>query len=88
MDVLRRISLLVTAGLLGVALLIGWVSQRPSVSANAANALATAGAYFDSTAVLARVATPAGPRGDELTVPLVYLVRLRLGVGCPFRRRG
>jgi hypothetical protein len=85
MDVLRRISLLITAGLLGVALLIGWVSQRPSVSANAANALATAGAYFDSTAVLARVATPAGPRGDELTVALGYLERLRLGVGSPFR---
>ncbi|HEY4216258.1 MAG TPA: hypothetical protein VGM67_03925 [Gemmatimonadaceae bacterium] len=85
MDVLRRFSLFVTAGLLAVALMIGWVNERPAVSANAANALASAGAYFDSTAVLARDARPVGSRGDELAVALGYLERLRLGVGSPFR---
>lgn len=85
MDALRRFSLLVTASLLGIALLIGWVSQRPAVSANAASALAAASAYFDSTAVLARVSNPIGARGDQLTIALGYLERLRLGVGSPFR---
>jgi hypothetical protein len=85
MDALRRFSLLVTASLLGIALLIGWVSQRPAVSANAASALAAASAYFDSTAVLARGSSPVGARGDQLTIALGYLERLRLGIGSPFR---
>jgi hypothetical protein len=85
MDVLRRYSLLATAGLLGIALMLGWWSERPAVSANAANALSSAASYFDSTIVLARDARPVGWRGDELAIALGYLERLRLGVGSPFR---
>ncbi len=85
MDVLRRLSLLATAGLLGLALMLGWWHERPAVSANAANALTSAAAYFDSTIVIARDSRPVGSRGDELTVALGYLERLRLGVGSPFR---
>lgn len=85
MNALRRFSLLATAGLLGIAVMLGWVSERPAVSANAASALAVAASYFDSTIVLARNARPLGPRGDELAIALGYLERLRLGVGSPFR---
>src|SRR5256885_7012387 len=35
--------------------------------------------------VLARNARPRGIRGDELTISLGYLERLRLGLGSPFR---
>ncbi|MEO6877203.1 MAG: hypothetical protein ABI205_01900, partial [Gemmatimonadaceae bacterium] len=85
MDVLRRFSLLATANLLGIALMLGWWNERPAVSANAATALTSAATYFDSTIVLARESRPVGGRGDELTVALGYLERLRLGVGSPFR---
>ena len=85
MHVVRRLSLLVSALTLGVAVLLGVVSSRPTVSANAARSLATATHYFDSTAVLARAARPRGIRGDELAIAFGYLERLRLGLGSPFR---
>jgi hypothetical protein len=85
MDVVRRISLLVTAGLLGIALIFGGFVSRPTMSANVAKELGAATSYFDSTIVLARVAQPQGPRGDQLAIALGYLERLRLGLGSPFR---
>ena len=85
MDVVRRISLLVTAGLLGIAVMLGGLMSRPAVSANVAKELNAATSFFDSTIVLARGAQPQGPRGDQLTIELGYLERLRLGLGSPFR---
>jgi hypothetical protein len=85
MDVARRFSLFATAGLLGIAVLLGWVTTRPPMSANAAAELARASAYFDSTIVLARSARPSGARGDQLAISLGLLEQLRLGVGSPFR---
>jgi hypothetical protein len=85
MDIVRRFSLLATAGLLGIAVLLGSVSRRPTMSQSAAIQLAVATSYYDSTVVLARNAQPRGIRGDELTIALGYLERLRLGLGSPFR---
>src|ERR1051326_6036477 len=85
MDVVRRISLLVTAGLFAAALIIGAMHDRPTIDADAASQLARSTSFFDSTIVLARTASPQGPRGDALTVGLTYLERLRLGLGSPFR---
>ena len=85
MQVARRLSLLITALTLGAAVLLGVVSSRPTVSANAARSLAVATHYFDSTVVLARAARPRGARGDELAIAFGYLERLRLGLGSPFR---
>jgi hypothetical protein len=85
MDVVRRISLLVTATLLGIALMLGGISTRPAVSADVSKELDRATAFFDSTIVLARGAQPQGPRGDQLAIALGYLERLRLGLGSPFR---
>jgi hypothetical protein len=85
MDVVRRFSLLATAGLLCIAVMLGSVSARPSLSASAASQLAAASGYFDSTIVLARTARPTGRLGDQLTIGLGYLERLRLGLGSPFR---
>lgn len=77
--------MLITAVLLAIALVAGSLSNRPRVSANAARELDRAGAYFDSTIVLARWSQPKGPRGDQLAIELGYLERLRVGVGDPFR---
>ncbi len=85
MDVVRRVSLLVTAGLLGIAVMLGGLMSRPAVSANVAKELNAATSFFDSTIVLARGAQPQGPRGDQLAIALGYLERLRLGLGSPFR---
>src|SRR3954462_14514965 len=85
MDVVRRFSLLLTASLLGVAVLLGWVPPPPPMSASSASQLGAATAYFDSTIVLARNSRPRGARGDALTVGLGYLERLRIGLGSPFR---
>jgi hypothetical protein len=85
MDVVRRYSLLATACLLGLAVLIGAVDGRPSMSATAATRLARGSRYFDSTIVLARSSEPRGARGDALTVSLGYIERLRIGTGSPFR---
>jgi hypothetical protein len=85
MDVVRRFSILATAGLLGIAVMLGSVNSRPALSADAATQLDRAASYFDSTAVLARNSRPNGPRGDALTISLGYLERLRLGLGEPFR---
>jgi hypothetical protein len=85
MDIVRRYSLMATAGLLGIAVLLGSVRARPTMSQGAATRLATATSYYDSTIVLARNARPRGIRGDELTISLGYLERLRLGLGSPFR---
>ena len=85
MDVVRRISLLVTAGLFAAALLLGAMHDRPTIDADAASQLAKSTSFFDSTIVLARAANPQGPRGDALTVGITYLERMRLGLGSPFR---
>lgn len=85
MDIVRRFSLLATAGLLGIAVLLGSVGSRATMSQRAAAQLSTATSYYDSTIVLARNARPRGIRGDELTIALGYLERLRLGLGSPFR---
>src|SRR5262249_30737085 len=52
---------------------------------NVARTLAVATSYFDSIVVLARNARPVGERGDQLTIELGYLERLRIGLGSPFR---
>jgi len=85
MDVVRRFSLLATASLLAIAALLGSVRSRPTMSDAAAARLARATAYFDSTIVLARNATPQGPKGDALALGITYLERARLGLGSPFR---
>ena len=54
MHVVRRLSLLLTAFTLGIAVLLGALNSRPTVSANAARLLAASTHYFDSTVVLAR----------------------------------
>jgi len=81
----RRLSLFATAALLAVAMLLGGLSRRPAVSADAARELARATAFFDSTIVLARGARPQGPRGDQLAIALAYLERMRVGTSEPFR---
>lgn len=82
---MRRFSLLATAGLLGIAVLLGWVSARPSMSASSAARLVSATSYFDSTIVLARNARPVGARGDMLAISLGYLERERTGITDPFK---
>jgi hypothetical protein len=84
MDIVRRISLLVSGGLLATVALIGSAGDRRAMSDSAATQLATSTRYFDSTIVLARNARPQGSRGDALAVALTYLERLRLGLGSPF----
>jgi len=68
MDVVRRFSLLATAVLLGIAVMLGSVNARPALSADAATQLARAASYFDSTAVLARNARREAPWGEEVGV--------------------
>lgn len=85
MDVVRRISLLVTALLFAVALGFGAMYERPTIDADAVSQLTRSTSFFDSTIVLARNSSPRGARGDALTVGLTYLERLRLGLGSPFR---
>src|SRR6185312_13347849 len=85
MEIARRLSLLVTASLLGLAIMLGWVSARPAASANAVHRLTEATTYFDSTIVLARAARPRGDRGDQLAITLGYAERLRHGLGSPFK---
>jgi hypothetical protein len=85
MGAARKVSILATAGLLSIAVMLGWVSARPAMSASSASQLASASAYFDSIVVQARESRPRGARGDALTVSLGYLERLRLGMGSPFR---
>jgi hypothetical protein len=85
MDVVRRLSLLATAALLGIVMMLGSVSARPPLSATAVTQLARATDYFDSTITLARASRPTGPRGDVLTIGLGYLERLRVGTASPFR---
>ena len=84
MDVVRRISLLASGGLLAIVALIGSARGHRAMSDSAATQLATSTRYFDSTIVLARNARPQGTRGDALAVALTYLERLRLGLGSPF----
>jgi hypothetical protein len=85
MDVVRRASILATAGSLGLAIMLGSVPSRPALSASAATRMRVATDYFDSTIVLARNARPRGARGDALTVGLGYLERERLGLASPFK---
>ncbi|HEU4787517.1 MAG TPA: hypothetical protein VFS57_08920, partial [Gemmatimonadaceae bacterium] len=84
MDVVRRISLLVSGGLLTVVALIGSIRGRQALHDGTATQLAASTRYFDSTIVLARNARPQGVRGDALVVALTYLERLRLGLASPF----
>ena len=84
MDVVRRVSLLASGGLLAIVSLIGSARGNKAMSDSAATQLATSTQYFDSTIVLARNARPQGARGDALAVGLTYLERLRLGLGSPF----
>lgn len=84
MNLVRRLSLLATAGLLGIAVLLGWVSARPAMSVGAASEIAAGLSWFDSTIVLARNASPRGRNGDALAVALGYLERERLGLASPF----
>ena len=85
MNVVRRFSLLAAVVLSAVGVTLGRAALRPAVSANATRSLDAAASYFDSTIVLARASSPRGVRGDELTIALGYLERLRLGLGSPFR---
>jgi hypothetical protein len=84
MTVGRRSSFLFTASMLGVVLVVS-ASSPPARSGNVARSMAIATGYFDSIVVLARNARPIGPRGDQLTIELGYLERLRVGLGSPFR---
>jgi len=81
----RRLVVLAGAVVLGCAAMLGWIRARPAVSPAAATQLARATTYFDSLIAVARTSVPRGPRGDELSVALGYLERLRLGLGSPFR---
>lgn len=85
MNLVRRYSLLASVGLLAVAVMLGAMRARPSMSSRAAARLSVGLRYFDSTIVLARNAAPRGARGDALTVALGYLERLRVGTGDPLR---
>ncbi len=90
MNIVPRATLSTAAGLLGLAVVLGWASDRPSgfvVRHRQRRAEHGGGhGYFsDSTIVLARGAQPRGVRGDELAVALGYVERLRLGLGSPFR---
>jgi len=84
MDVVRRVSLLVSGGLLTVVALVGSIRGRQALHDGTATQLAASTRYFDSTIVLARNARPQGVRGDALVVALTYLERLRLGLASPF----
>ncbi|MEO7085469.1 MAG: hypothetical protein ABI442_07435, partial [Gemmatimonadaceae bacterium] len=84
MNIVARVSLTAAVGLLGVAVALGRVGERPEDS-GALLQMSEAAAFFDSTIVLARPSLPSGPRGDELAISLGYLERLRAGVGSPFR---
>jgi hypothetical protein len=64
---------------------LSWMSSRAELTADAAAQLANATAFYDSIIVQARDHQPRGSRGDELTVSLGYLERLRVGLGSPFR---
>lgn len=81
----RRLLLVAGAVVLGCIALVAWIGSRPAVSPAAATQLASASHYFDSVVAVARTSAPRGPRGDELSVALGYLERLRLGIGSPFR---
>ena len=85
MDVVRRLPLLATLGVTGALIGLSWMSSRAELTADAAAQLSAATAYYDSIIVQARDQQPRGSRGDELTVSLGYLERLRIGLGSPFR---
>ena len=85
MDVVRTRILLAGGAALGIAALLSYASTRPATGTSASRSLDRAASYFDSTVVLARGSAPRGLRGDELTIALGYLERLRLGLGSPFR---
>jgi hypothetical protein len=85
MDVVRRLPFLASIGALSALLCVAWMSSRTELTADAAAQLAAATAYYDSVIVRARDHQPRGARGDEITISLGYLERLRLGLGNPFR---
>ena len=58
MNLVRRLSLTFTAGLLGIAVLIGWVDARPRIGADAASQLAAGASFFDITGDRARRIDP------------------------------
>ncbi|HKO15549.1 MAG TPA: hypothetical protein VJU87_04880 [Gemmatimonadaceae bacterium] len=81
----RRLSLLVTASLLGAVLLLGWAGARPEMSDDAAVQMRRATAYYDSLVVVARAAPSPAAVDVRTVLGLGYLERLRLGLGSPFR---
>jgi hypothetical protein len=82
---LRRFSLLLTAGLLGIALLLGGVRARPEMSGDAADQMRRAAAFYDSVTAVTRGASSAADVDPMTAIALGYLERLRLGLGSPFR---
>ena len=81
----RRLSLLLSASLLGASLLLGWIRARPAVDGDAALRMERADHYYDALAdslQTARIPTKV-PRAAA--IGLGYLERLRLGLGSPFR---
>jgi hypothetical protein len=67
MNIVGRVSLTAAVGLLGVAVALGRVGERPAQS-GAMRRMSAAASFFDSTIVLARPALPTGARGDELAL--------------------
>ena len=84
-DNLRRFSLLLTASLLGIALLLASVRARPEMSGDAAAQMRRAAAFYDSVTAVTRGASSAADIEPTTAIALGYLERLRLGLGSPFR---
>lgn len=81
----RRLSLLLSASLLGASLLLGWVHARPELGGDAAGHMRRAEEYYDSIGVLLHGATAPARLDPTVVIALGYLERLRLGLGSPFR---
>src|SRR5215208_2288789 len=81
----RRLSLLLSASLLGASLALGWVGSRPEMSGDAAGQIRRADEYFDALIARARNLSSADRVDTATAVSLGYLERLRLGLGSPFR---
>src|ERR1041384_1289631 len=83
MDSVRRLMLIPALGVLGIALILGWIGSRSDLSASASASLAASTAHFDS---VAQSAAQRNRVRDADVIGVGYLERLRLGVGSPFRR--
>jgi hypothetical protein len=82
---LRRFSLLLTAGLLAVALLLGGARARSELSGDTVGRIRDADRFFDSLMVATRALSSSEPVRARAALALGYLERLRLGLGSPFR---